>query len=170
MTSYVALLRGVNIGGRKLRMDELRALATALGLDQPRTFIASGNLLFRSGDSEKQLRPTLESALAEKMGSPVAVMFRTAAEMAAVAKANPFPGAPPNRVATIFLDAPPPGDSADRAINLAGERIAIGNREIYVHFPAGMGQSKLRIPATRNGTARNMNTVKRLAELAKEQP
>ena len=88
--------------------------------------------------------------------------------MAGALKANPFGNEPGNRVAAIFLDEPPPADALDAAKGVADEQMALGAREIYVHYPSGMGHSKLRIPAAASGTARNMNTVARLAELARE--
>ena len=168
MTSYVALLRGVNLGKRQLRMDDLRRIAADLGLERPRTYIASGNLLFASDNSEKALKAELEAALQKHMGARVGVMIRTAKEMAAVASANPFAREPGNRVVAIFLDSAPPRDSAKSAKNLGEERIELGKRELYVHYPNGQGPSKLSIPAAAAGTARNMTTVTKLAELAKE--
>jgi uncharacterized protein (DUF1697 family) len=168
MTSYVALLRAVNVGGRKLLMADLKRIAADLGLEQPRTFIASGNLLFASAKSEAAIKSALERALTGHMGNGVAVMVRTADEMAAVVAANPFGKEPGNRVVAIFLDRSPPADSADQARNRTDERIALGEREIYVHYPGGMGRSTLRIPAAAAGTARNMNSVAKLARLAKE--
>jgi uncharacterized protein (DUF1697 family) len=168
MTAFVGLLRAVNVGGRKLVMAELKALAEGLRLGQARTFIASGNLLFTSPHSEGEVKSALEAALTEHMGKTVGVMVRTAKELTAVAKANPFEAEPGNRVVAIFLDEAPPKDAADQAKNVDDERMALGAREIYVHYPSGQGQSKLRIPAAINGTARNMNTVRKLAELAEE--
>jgi uncharacterized protein (DUF1697 family) len=86
--------------------------------------------------------------------------------MAAVAAHNPFSDAPANRTMAFFLDAPPPRDAIDHAVGRKDERIALGIREIYVHYAEGMGKSKLRIPAANAGTARNMNTVAKLVELA----
>jgi uncharacterized protein (DUF1697 family) len=168
VTCYVALLRGVNLGKRQLKMDDLRRIADELGLEDAKTFIASGNLLFRSGKSEPPLKKALEAALANHMDAKVSVMVRTADEMAAVAAANAFKDKAPNYTVAIFLDGAPPKDAADAAKNLDGELIALGKREIYVHYPRGQGQSRLAIPAARDGTARNMNTVAKLAELAKE--
>jgi uncharacterized protein (DUF1697 family) len=168
MTSYVALLRGVNLGRRQLRMDDLRRVATELGLDSPRTHIASGNLLFRSDKSEAALKPALESALADHMGAAVGVMIRTAEELAQAARANPFAEEPGNRVVAIFLDRAPSADALTDAMNVNDERMALGRREIYVHYPSGQGPSKLKIPAAAAGTARNMNTIIKLAELARE--
>jgi len=88
--------------------------------------------------------------------------------MAAVLAANPFPRAATNRVVAIFLNAPPPPDAAQRAVNRSDEEIGLGRREIYVHYPGGQGQSKLRLPAAAAGTARNMNTVATLARMAAE--
>lgn len=166
MTAYVALLRAVNVGGRKLLMDDLRRIAGELGLGTPKTFIASGNLLFTSGKSEAQLKALLEKGLGDHMGKPVGVLIRTAAEMAKVAASCSF-DVPGNRAVAIFLDEPPPPDAADHAKNVANEKIALGTREIYVHYPDGQGPSKLAIPAAAKGTARNMNSVAKLAELAK---
>ncbi len=168
MTSFVALLRGVNLGKRHLRMDDLKRIATELGLVSPRTFIASGNLLFASSKGEKALKRELEKALEAHMGAPVAVMIRTAKEIAQVAKANPFDHEPGNRVVAIFLDDAVSASVASEARHVAGERIALGRREIYVHYPDGQGRSKLSIPAAATGTARNMNTVAKLAEMAEE--
>lgn len=168
MTSFVALLRAVNVGGRQLKMDELRAIATRLGYESPRTFIASGNLLFASRKAEATVKRELEHALAEHMGTSVEVMLRTAAELEETLAANPFASEPPNKVVAIFLDEPPPADSVASAKNIADERLALGRREIYVHFPGGQGRSKLRIPAGSRGTGRNMNMVAKLAELARE--
>jgi len=168
VTTYVALLRGVNLGKRQLRMDDLRHIAGELGLEDAKTFIASGNLLFRSAKTEAALKKALEGALTDYMGAKVGVMVRTAAEMAQVAARNPFEEKASNYTVAFFLDGAPPKEAADAAKNLDGELITLGKREIYVHYPRGQGQSRLAIPATRNGTARNMNTVAKLAELAKE--
>ncbi len=172
MTAYVALLRAVNVGGTgKLPMAELKIIAEELGFETPRTFIASGNLVFASGKSEAAVRRALEKALEKHMGKPVGVMVRTAGEMAAVAKANPFKDSPPNRVLAIFLAAMPPKDALDDARGLNDERMALGKREIYVDYgKVGAGRSKLKIPAAAAGTARNMNSVAKLAEMAKELP
>jgi uncharacterized protein (DUF1697 family) len=86
--------------------------------------------------------------------------------MADVSANNPFSGAPANRVMAFFLDAPPPRDTLDHVTGRKDERIALGTREIYVHYGEGMGTSKLKIQAAKLGTARNMNTVAKLAAMA----
>ena len=168
MTVYVALLRAVNVGGRKLVMADLKAIAEELGFEKARTFIASGNLLLASSKSEAEVSSLLEERLKKHMGVEVQVMVRTASEMAAIAKANPFRREPLSKVAVIFFEEPPPKDSIEQARGIADEELALGRREIYVHYPSGMGRSKLRLPARAAGTARNMNSVARLAQLAKE--
>ena len=170
MTVYVALLRAVNVGGTsKLPMADLKRFAEELGFDEPRTYIASGNVLFRSSYAENAVRKRLEDRLEPHMGRRVPVMVRTAAEMAAAVKANPFEDAPGRRVLAIFLPDKPPKDALDHVRGLDGERLALGKREIYVDYcGALLGRSKLKIPAAAPGTARNMNTVTKLAELARE--
>ncbi|MDQ3471794.1 MAG: DUF1697 domain-containing protein, partial [Pseudomonadota bacterium] len=97
------------------------------------------------------------------------VMIRTAAELAGVAKANPFADAPGRRVLVTFLTDPAPADALEHARGLDGERLALGEREIYVDYCGRLlGRSKLGIPAAAAGTARNMNTVQKLAEMAGE--
>ena len=170
MTRYVALLRAVNVGGTsKLPMAHLKRIAEELGFGSPRTFIASGNLVFSSDEGEAKVRAMLEKRLGEYMGKPVPVMVRTAEEMAAVEEANPFKDAPGRRVLATFLAEPPPRNALEQARRLDGERLALGTREIYVDYcGALLGRSKLVVPAAAKGTARNMNTVAKLAELARE--
>jgi uncharacterized protein (DUF1697 family) len=167
MTQFVALLRAVNVGGTgKLPMTELKAMGEAAGFAKVKTYIASGNVVFVSALAEAKVKAALEARLAAYAGKQVPVMVRTATEMAAVAKANPFAEAAPNRVMAIFLDAAPPADALEHAVGQADERCAFGAREIYVHYPSGQADTKLRIPAAKTGTARNMNTVVKLAEMA----
>ena len=171
MTAYVALLRGVNlVGNSSLKMADLKAIADELGLENARTFIASGNLLFLSDKPEEKLRRILEDRIQMHMGKEVRVMLRTAGEMESAARANPFPEAPGNYVQVFFMNEPPPKDLLETARNRSDdERIAAGVREVYVAYgEKGIGRSRLRIPAAETGTARNMNTVAKLAELAKE--
>ncbi|THD58297.1 DUF1697 domain-containing protein [Phenylobacterium sp.] len=167
MTAFIALLRAVNVGGTgKLPMTELAAMCEAAGFAKVKTYIASGNVVFESAASEAKVKAELERRLADYAGKPVGVLVRTAAEMAAVRDANPFPDAPGNRVTATFLDAPPPADAAEHATGVQGEVIALGLREIYVRYDDGQADSKLRIPAAKAGTARNLNTVAKLAEMA----
>jgi len=167
MTSYIALLRAVNVGGTgKLPMTELKAMCEAAGFSKVKTYIASGNVVFQSKLPEAKVKAALETALAVYAGKPVGVMVRTAAEMAAVLAANPFPDAASNRNLAIFLDEKPPANALEGASGIKDEKMHLGLREIYVHYGEGMAHSKLKIPAAKNGTGRNMNTVAKLAEMA----
>jgi uncharacterized protein (DUF1697 family) len=171
MTSYVALLRAVNVGGTgKLAMTDLKAMCQAAGFRSVRTYIASGNVVFQSDRSASAVRKDLEACLLAHAGKPVGVFVRTAREMAEVLALNPFPEAAPNRTMAIFLDAPPPPNALDGISGRVDEEVAVGRREIYVRYGENMGRSKLKIPAAKTGTARNMNTVAKLAALAAEQP
>ncbi|MEO5916354.1 MAG: DUF1697 domain-containing protein [Luteolibacter sp.] len=169
MTAYVALLRAVNVGGTgKLPMTDLRDLCESLGYIGVKTYIASGNVVFKSGKPESKVKAGLESALAKYAGKPVGVLVRTAAEMAEVFARNPFPEAPGNRTVAIFLDEPPPANAMENLKGQKDEQLHLGKREIYVFYGDGMGNSKLTIPAAKLGTARNMNTVATLAKMAAE--
>ena len=149
MTAYVALLRAVNVGGRKLVMADLKAIAEELGFEKPRTFIASGNLLFASGKGEAEVARLLEERLKKQMAAEVPVMVRTASEMAAVARANPFHRELPSKVAVIFFEEPPPKDSIEQARGIAGARAA---RDLCA-LPERNGQVEVAAPRKggRNG-------------------
>ena len=167
MNRYVALLRAVNVGGTgKLAMADLKRMGEAAGFGQVSTYIASGNLLFTSPDSESAVRAAIAERLAAFAGKPVGVHVRTAQELADVLVRNPFPDAAPNRTVAILLDGPVSADALDHVKGRAQEEIFIGLREIFVHYGDGMADSKLRIPAAEAGTARNMNTIAKLAALA----
>jgi uncharacterized protein (DUF1697 family) len=168
MTAFVALLRAVNVGGTgKLPMTKLKAFCEEAGFQEVKTYIASGNVVFTSRLSEAKVKATLERRLHAYAGKTVDVLVRTADEMVGVLSANPFADQPGNRVVAIFIDEPPPRDAIERATGRRDEVIALGTREIYVFYDDGMADSKLRIPAAKTGTARNMNTVAKLAEMAK---
>jgi uncharacterized protein (DUF1697 family) len=167
MTAFIALLRAVNVGGTgKLPMSELKAMCEAAGFTAVRTYIASGNVVFDSPLPEARVKAALDQALRAYAGKPVGVLVRTAAEMAEVLAANPFPKMAPNRTVAIFLDDPPPADALDHVTGKQNEELGLGTREIYVHYGDGMAHSKLKIPAAKAGTARNINTVAKLAEMA----
>lgn len=167
MTVYVGLLRAVNVGGTgKLPMADLKAMCEAAGFTSVETYIASGNVVFESRASEATVKARLETALHEYAGKPVGVLVRTGAEMAAVLEANPFPKVSPTLTVAVFLDSAPPDDALEHVTNRADEVIRLGKRELYVHYPDGQGRSKLKIRAATSGTARNMNTVAKLAAMA----
>ncbi len=167
MPRYVALLRAVNVGGTgKLPMATLKTMCLDAGFTSVETYIASGNVVLESRAAPSRVKAALEGRLQAYAGKPVAVVVRSASEMLAVLKANPFPDAEPKFTYVIFLDDPPPAETLARVSGRQDEQVRLGEREIFVHYGSGMGRSKLKIPAAERGTARNMNTVAKLAEIA----
>jgi uncharacterized protein (DUF1697 family) len=157
------------VGGTgKLPMNELKAMCIELGFGAVRTFIASGNVVFTSRKSEAAIKSALQKRLQTYAKKPVDVFVRSATEMAQVAAENPFGAKAPNRTMVIFLDHAPPKETPTTVRGQRDEEIRLGRRDIYVHYPSGMGKSKLVIPAAESGTARNMNTVATLAKMAAE--
>lgn len=169
MPAFAALLRAVNVGGTgKLPMRDLVTMCAHAGFSSPRTYIASGNVVFWSDAGEDDVKAKLEDILEVYAGKPVAVLVRTADELSAVRANNPFPDASPNKVMVLFFDEAPSAHDVDSVSGLKNETLRLGKREIYVHYPDGMGRSKLKIPAATRGTARNMNTVAKLVAMAAE--
>jgi uncharacterized protein (DUF1697 family) len=168
MQTFVALLRAVNVGGTgKLPMEDLKAMCRDIGLLDVRTYIASGNVIFRTALGEARVKSEIEAQLQAYAGKPVGVAVRSAGEMAGVASANPFADAPGNQVVAIFMDRIVTRPDIENVTGLGdNEFVAAGHREIFVHYGGGMASTKLRIPAAKNGTARNMNTVAKLAALS----
>ena len=167
MTVFVALLRAVNVGGTgKLLMSDLRDLCAGCGFKDARTFIQSGNVIFRSALTATGVQARLEKSLAAKLGKPVGVLVRNADELAAVPGKNPFPKANPSQVLVYFLpEAPKPGALDDVAFP-GREQLELHGRELFVYYPDGSGRSKLKLPFAKVGTGRNLATVAKLAALA----
>jgi uncharacterized protein (DUF1697 family) len=166
MTVFIALLRAINVGGTgKLRMKDLSALCTELGFDKVRTYIQSGNVVFESSLSERAIRTRLEKALTERLGKRADVVVRTGSELQSVLKANPFPQAEPSKVGVFFRSDVVNNSLLGEVVAPGGEEVRLGKREIYIHFPQGMGRSKLKLPAG-VGTLRNINTVAKLVAMA----
>ena len=169
MPVFVVLLRAVNVGGTgKLPMVDLKRLCEQAGFRNVRTYIASGNVVAERQGVETEAKAALEAELQSYAGKPVRVIVRTAAEMAEVVALNPFPERAANATVAIFLDQAPPPDALKNVKGQTNEEVRLSGREIYVHYPDGMGRSKLSIPAARDGTARNMNTIAKLASMATE--
>ena len=164
--SYVALLRAINVGGTgKLSMADLRALCLECGFEDVATYIQSGNVVFRSQQPAARVKKTLEIALATKMGKPTTVLLRTAAELHATWTANPFPEASPSKVLVLFLDKAPLPESLEGVLLPTREELVLIGRELHIHFPDGMGRSKLKLPFQKSGTGRNLNTITKLLSL-----
>jgi len=169
MAVYVALLRAVNVGGTgSLPMTELKALCEELGFADVKTYIQSGNVLFRSDEAEKAVEEKLDAALGKKMGKRPGVMVRSRGEIDGVVAKAPFPEAKPNFLLVYFLPEAAASDALDKMVAPDGEEAKLAGREIYVHYPIGSGRSKLKLPALKPGTSRNLNTVRKLADMAAE--
>lgn len=163
MPVYIALLRAVNVGGTgKLPMSELKSMCENLGFESVKTYIASGNVLFKTTDSANKVKQALELKLGAYAGKPVGVMVRTTTNMKSVLKANPFPDAEPSKATVLFLDRKAKQSDITDVTKINNELLSLGDKELYVHYPSGMGTSKLNIPAAKSGTARNLNTVRKL--------
>lgn len=169
MTPRVALLRAVNVGGTgALPMATLKAMGEACGLANARTYIASGNLLFDSALDEGAIKALLEARLHDHFGREVEVFVRSAAELEAIVAANPFPDAHGSHHMVFFHDIAPPPDLIAQCRDQGGERLALSARELHVDYGAGIRTSRLKIPGKTARTARNINTVRKLAQLLRQ--
>ncbi len=175
----VAMLRGINVGGKnKLPMRDLATMFREAGCDDVRTYIQSGNVVFRAGPALTEDIPSLVSAaISSRFGYRVPVVTRTARELQAIVQVNPFAesGIEANKLLVLFL-----ADLPDRAHVEAldpnrspGDEFAVLGREVFLHYPNGVARSKLtnsyfdaRLSTT--STARNWRTVGKLLELATE--
>jgi uncharacterized protein (DUF1697 family) len=167
MAAYVALLRAVNVGGTgKLPMARLQELCVEAGFAAACTYIASGNVIFRSEASEQEVRAALAARLHAYAGKPIGVLVRSSQEIANAVADNPFSHKPSNRVVVLFTDAALPKHPLDGAAGIQNEEVRLGRRALFVFYPDGMAKTRLRLPCERAGTARNMNTVTKLADLA----
>ncbi len=169
---YVALLRGINVGGnRKVPMTDLAETVRSLGYGDVRTHINSGNVVLSTVDDEATVVDRLERALADRFGFPIAVVARDAPSLAAIAGRDPFPGHPEphEHVYVTFLAEP-----ADSSIaTLAGPDVIIAGREVYALLDRGAmakGQGPMTAIEKMTGrvTTRNMTTVKKLYTLDRE--
>jgi uncharacterized protein (DUF1697 family) len=177
---HVALLRGVNVGRRnRIGMEDLRQIATDLGLVGARTYLQSGNLLFLAAEgSGPSIEETLHRALAQRLGTSVTVIVRSQTALAAAIAANPFgeaAGGDPSHLLVTFMSGAPrvEGVPAIRAAARLGERAELVGDELFIHYVGGVAGSRLTsalidraLEAT--GTARNWNTIVALEALARE--
>jgi uncharacterized protein (DUF1697 family) len=176
-TMAIALLRGINVGGKKIvPMADLRRLAEKLGFEQVATFIQSGNLVFSSEMKPAQAEAALETAIESRFGFPVEVIVRTETQWRKYAAGSPFVEAQSERPKLLLLGLSkqrPKAGAAEalRKAAAAGERVEIRGDAIWIDFHTSIGQSKL-TPAVLDRavgstvTARNWNTLQKLAEMA----
>jgi uncharacterized protein (DUF1697 family) len=176
MPVYISMLRAVNVGGYSpIKMDALRELYRSLGLEEPTTYVQSGNVIFRTkATSETALSKKIGAAIAKKFGVQPEVILRTVREMEDVVAANPFAeraNIEPAKLHVSFYASDPAAEHREKlsAIKCPEELHLVG-RELYIYFPDGAGRSKLpsilartvKIPIT----ARNWNSVTNMLEIA----
>ena len=193
MASHVALLRGINVGGRnKVPMADLREVVTSLGHTGVSTYIQSGNVLFSTPDTDNaKLAAALESAIEDRFGIWSSVVVLSRDELAQVLAANPYPDEPnPRMVHVVFLSAEPPGElltrisAAESAVAAKGSRdtVQAAGQTLFVHTPDGFGTSelaqtlfKLISPPAKGkkhglaATARNLATATKLLSLCDQE-
>lgn len=176
VATHVALLRGVNVGGRnRVPMAALReALATA-GLGEARTHLQSGNVVVGSGASPDETGRRIAGAIADAFALEITVLVRTPDELAGLASRNPYLDAEADgsKVHVVFLENVPDGTVvAGLDPNRSPpDAFVVSGRELFVHYPNGAGRSKLTLDYLERtlgvrGTARNWNTVRALLDLA----
>jgi uncharacterized protein (DUF1697 family) len=177
MAAHIALLRAINVGGRRLKMGELIAFARDQGLEAPRTLLQSGNLVFESADQpDSAFEKRLEIAAQPRFGFQTDFLVRSAVEWRALIAANPFPDKarddPSHLLAMPLKAAPAAGALAALRAAIKGPEIAdVIGRTAYLVYPEGIGRSKLTITVIEKqlgvrGTARNWNTVLKLLDLS----
>lgn len=178
MTVWIALLRGINVGGnKKIRMADLKTLLESLGLRGVQTLLQSGNVVFESDQIEHdQLVSQIEAGIEQTFGFHSDVILRTREQLRAIVEAHPFSEdqlAEPAKIAVVFLRTAPDIEAIEsvRKAYTGPEEFHLNGTELYVYYPEGMGRSKLGDALSdkklhNTGTARNWNTVRKLLALA----
>jgi uncharacterized protein (DUF1697 family) len=178
MAVMISMLRGVNIGGHhKIKMEELKALYQSLKLRDVETHIQSGNVIFRTAESDGvRLGRRIEDAIEKKYGFRPSVILRSPAEFRTVIARNPFANRKemePSKLAVIFLESDPGKEIRKKvlAVKADPEELRMEGRELYIYFPNGMARPKLSIPTLERilktrSTGRNWNSVRKLLEMA----
>ncbi len=180
MAVLVSMLRGINVGGHnKISMGELRALYESLGLQDPQTYVQSGNVVFRTKERNvAAVAKRIEDAIERRFGFRVDVIVRTSSELKDAIARNPFGkrrNVDPGKLLVTFLAGHPSAEARDQVLKIKTdpEELHINGREVYIYFPDGMGRSKLSWPAIgkklgTTGTGRNWNSVTKLLEIAEK--
>jgi uncharacterized protein (DUF1697 family) len=178
MPVYIALLRGINVGGHnKVNMAELRALCAPLKFRCAQTYVQSGNLVFSSNERDRAaVTEKLRDAIHKNFGCRPEIILRTGAEIADIINANPFvrrQGLEPAKLLVSFMAGEPSTEARRKLGELKSypEEFHAGSRELYIYFPNGMGKSKFPWATLDKvlgvaTTGRNWNTVLKLKEMA----
>ena len=169
MATHVAFLRAVNVGGLKVAMAELREIAGALGWSDVATHLNSGNLLLTSSEDSATIGARLDAALADRYARELPVMVRTPEELASVLERLPFrdEAYDERRLQVAFLADAPPEDTPARIVGPDGDEGVVDGREVFLHYPNGLGRSKLTTAALERalGVAVTLRGVRTVAGL-----
>lgn len=152
-------------GTGQLPMAELKVLCEALGFTEVRTYIASGNVVFETALARSEAKAHLAGALRLHMGKDIGLFVRDASDLQAVVDSNPFANAQGHRLMVVLLEVTPDAALLAEAKGQVDENMSLGPSCLFVHYPSGMGQSKLKIPGAASGTARNMNTIRKVLDM-----
>jgi uncharacterized protein (DUF1697 family) len=167
MHTWVAFLRGINVGGNTMiSMKDLATICTQIGFENVRTYLNSGNVIFKSPLMKVELQTALEKELSARTGKEISVAVRSSGDLEQMVDDNPFPEAVPSHVGVLIVTDPVPENVVAEFIILGREKVVPGKREVYIHYPDGVGRSKLKIPPLlRDGTMRNINTLSGLVSI-----
>jgi len=173
MSKYVAFLRGMNLGGRRIKNEELRKEFELLGFADVACFRASGNVIFGSDEEEAKLTKRIEAGLGEALGYEVPVFLRSAAELGEVAASAPFDAslvaASKGKLQIAFLLSPPSKKKGKEAVGFSSDedRLLIEGRELYWLPSGGISESELELKAIESilgaWTMRTKGTVDQIA-------
>jgi uncharacterized protein (DUF1697 family) len=179
MPVLISMLRGVNLGPHKrIKMDALRALYESLRFEDPRTYVQSGNVIFRTREKNSaMLAKKIQTAIERTFGFRAEVILRTTDELRKAIAASPFTGRDlePGKILVTFLagDPSPEAHTTLASLKKHPEELHLKGRELYIYFPNGAGKSKLPWSSVEKllgvtGTARNWNSVTNMLEMAEE--
>ena len=180
MPVLISMLRGVNLGGHnRIKMDALRALYESLNFEEPRTYVQSGNVIFRTKErNSAALAKKIQNAIERTFKCRPEVILRTADELKKTISSTPFAASrnlEPGKVLVTFFATEPAADAQEKLLTFKAhpEELHLKGRELYIYFPNGAGRSKLpwssldkRLKTT--GTARNWNSVTNMLAIAEE--
>jgi uncharacterized protein (DUF1697 family) len=179
MPVIISMLRAVNVGQRRIKMEDLRALYESLKLRGAQTYVQSGNVIFKSEEPDMvKLGLRIEKAVEKAYGFHSDVILRTASELKAVVANNPFvdrSNIHPSKLLVLFLAGDPGAEARSKvlAIKTDPEELRVAGREVFIHYPNGMGQTKLSWMSIEKalkttGTGRNWNSVTKMLEIAEK--
>jgi len=180
MAVIISMLRAVNVGAHnRIGMAELRQVYESLKLEEPQTYVQSGNVVFKTKERDLVLlAKKIENAIERKLGVRTTVIMRTARELRSVIARNPFAkrrGIEPNRLLVTFFVSDPGREARNEAQNIKAdpEELWIEGREAYVYYPNGLARPKIPWMLLERmlqvaGTGRNWNTVTKLLEIAEK--